>query len=95
MLPPKLPSKGHFRRKLEDTAAFDTDDKCRAMSSFDPCYRLPEGTSSILDWEARQFAIAQEENGLVVKSWRGGGLTGGHKNEVAPWYPVPPVAERG
>lgn len=82
------PVPGHFRRKLEDTAAFDTDAKCRAVS-FDPTYRLPDGTraSTILDWEAKQFAIAQESNGLVVKRWMQGGF--GEVVQVAAWYPVP------
>ena len=81
-------TEGHFRRKLEGEAAFDTDAKCRAVS-FDPTYRLPAETraSTILDWEAKQFAIAQEKNGLVVKRWMKGKV--GEDFKVAEWYPVP------
>ena len=83
---------GHFKRKLLDTDRWDSDEQCRA-ASFDPCYQLPEGTraTSILDWEAKQFAIAQEQNGLVVKRFVGYG-TG--RGEVADWYPVPHTATK-
>ena len=83
---------GHFKRKLEDTERWALDEQCRA-ACFDPCYRLPEGTraTSILDWEAKQFAIAQEQNGLVVKRFTGGYWSGGY-GKVANWYPVPHTA---
>ena len=82
---------GHFKRKLEDIDRWDSDEQCRA-ASFDPCYQLPEGTraTSILDWEAKQFAIARERNGLVVKRFVGIDLKGDGK--VADWYPVPHTA---
>ena len=81
---------GHFKRKLFDTDRWATDAQCRA-ASFDPCYELPEGTraTSILDWEAKQFAIAQERNGLVVKRFVSFGAGEG---KVADWYPVPHTA---
>ena len=63
---------GDFKRKLLDTAAWSSDAQ-REAASFDPSYRLPEGTraTSILDWKARQFDIARKENGLVVKRFVG------------------------
>ena len=85
---------GHFKRKLEDSGRWASDEQCRA-ACFDPCYRLPEGTraTSILDWEAKQFAIAQEQNGLVVKRFVGGHSVGdAGTGEVADWYPVPHTA---
>ena len=78
---------GHFKRKLLDTAAWASDEQCNA-ASFDPCYRLPDGdrASSILDWEARIFAMVAKDNGLVVKRFVGYGKG---KGKVADWYPVP------
>ena len=85
-----IATQGNFKRKLLGTDRWATDEQCRA-ACFDPCYRLPEGTraTSILDWEAKQFAIAQEQNGLVVKRFTGYSEGVG---EVADWYPVPHTA---
>ena len=86
-----IATEDNFRRKLEDTQRWASDEQCLA-ASFDPCYRLLEGTraSSILDWEAKQFAIAREQNGLVVKRFVGLAKAGSGK--VADWYPVPHTA---
>ena len=90
-LPSDGSGRGHFKRKLEDTDRWASDGQCR-VASFDPCYELPEGTraTSILDWEAKQFAIAQEQNGLVVKRFVGASYDG--EGVVADWYPVPHTA---
>ena len=71
-----------------DTAAWASDEQCKA-ASFDPCYQVPEGTraSSILDGEARMFAMAAKKNGLVVKRFVDPLDPGNGK--VADWYPVP------
>ena len=81
----------NFRPKYVNESQCDSPAKCAALN-FDPEWGLATGerATSILDWEARQFARVSELHGLKVCKFVNGYWRDDESNDAdTSWYPVP------
>jgi hypothetical protein len=93
----------NFRPKCVNESQCDSPAKCAALN-FDPEWGLVKGerATSILDWEARQFARVSELHGLKVckfvdglgRGVDGWGRDGESNDSDTSWHPVPHEVQR-
>ena len=85
----------NFKAKYDNESQCDSPAKCAALN-FDPEWGLATGerATSILDWEARQFARVSELHGLKVCKFVHGYMRDDESDADTSWYPVPHDVQR-